>query len=174
MCGQDPFPATWTSWLLIFLAMFFKKTEMQDLVFHFIFTTSKNQQCGFRSTCRRSTITCYYKGEHLLSELQLEGSCVGHGEALQGDFLHLDKVLLRTERVWFGRAEEHGLGLDRACELASRALLGCLVAAGESLFQWMAETWPFSSIQLWTNDTQIHLNFDTLKYTLCHANQNAF
>jgi len=51
------------------------------------------------------TVVCYHKGKHLLSELQLEGSHVGHGEALQGGFLHLIEALLQTEHVLFGRAE---------------------------------------------------------------------
>lgn len=71
---------------------------------------------------------------------------MGHGEALQGGLLHLAEVLLHTGRVLLGRAEEHGLGLSHACELASRDLLGCLVVAGESFFQWVAEIWPLWSI----------------------------
>lgn len=112
--------------------MLFQKNEMQDLLFNFIFTASKISNVVLDP--RAEGVIRYYKSKQLLSELQLEGSCVGHGEALQGGLLHLAEVLLHTGRVLLGRAEEHGLGLSHACELASQDLLGCLVVACESFF----------------------------------------
>lgn len=54
---------------------------------------------------RAEGILCYYKGKHLLSDLQLEGSNVGHSETLQGGFLHLVQMPLCTECVLFKGAE---------------------------------------------------------------------
>lgn len=122
ICGQHPFNAVWAPWLLICFAMFFKKKGMWDLLFHFIFTTSKKSNIF---SDRHAEICCY-KGKHLLHELQLEGSCVGHSE---GDFLHLAKCF-SILNVSLGQAEERDLSLGCSCDQASWALLGCLVAAG--------------------------------------------
>lgn len=115
--GQHPFCATWASWLLTFFVLFFRKKDMWGPLFNFVFTTSQISNV---------VLDTFAEGVLLYAITKASPCSVSYNGripmwALVSSFIQ--KCFVCTEHILFGRAEQHSLGLDHACDLAFHNLL---------------------------------------------------